>query len=255
MATPSSKTPSTKTESILARLDSTPTTASSGRLRIRREPPHTGDSRIRQEIAPRSTPWVPVQRPRSRDGHPMASHLPNLGFRFNVQEVEMGTRWPLIFQMVHDPTALELGVGFRFFLIYSIGFRVVQVFMEDILGALERWNFKENLPADAYKKVRLMCLYCKKHDESEVPDPYYGGPQEDILGALERWNFKENLPADAYKKVRLMCLYCKKHDESEVPDPYYGGPQGFEKVLDLLEDACESLLDSILAENSRISDS
>ncbi|KAE9461330.1 hypothetical protein C3L33_06757, partial [Rhododendron williamsianum] len=43
--------------------------------------------------------------------------------------------------------------------------------------ALERWNFKENLPADAYKKVRLMCSYCKKHDESEVPDPYYGGPQ------------------------------------------------------------------------------
>lgn len=22
-----------------------------------------------------------------------------------------------------------------------------------------------------------MCSYCKKHDETEVPDPYYGGPQ------------------------------------------------------------------------------
>ncbi|KAI4322952.1 hypothetical protein L6164_022598 [Bauhinia variegata] len=30
-----------------------------------------------------------------------------LGFRFNVREVEMGTRRPLIIQMVHDPTALE----------------------------------------------------------------------------------------------------------------------------------------------------
>ncbi|KAH7836453.1 hypothetical protein Vadar_001433 [Vaccinium darrowii] len=79
--------------------------------------------------------------------------------------------------------------------------------------------------------------------------------KEDILGALERWNFQENLPADAHKKVRLMCSYCKKHNESEVPDPYYGGPQGFEKVLDLLEDACESLLDSILVENKHISDS
>lgn len=28
-------------------------------------------------------------------------------FRFNVREVEMGTRRPLIVQMVHDPTALE----------------------------------------------------------------------------------------------------------------------------------------------------
>lgn len=22
-----------------------------------------------------------------------------------------------------------------------------------------------------------MCSYCKKHDETEVPDPYYGGAQ------------------------------------------------------------------------------
>lgn len=30
-----------------------------------------------------------------------------LGFRFNVREVEMGTRRPLIVQMVHDPAAKE----------------------------------------------------------------------------------------------------------------------------------------------------
>ncbi|KAK9938781.1 hypothetical protein M0R45_015502 [Rubus argutus] len=76
----------------------------------------------------------------------------------------------------------------------------------------------------------------------------------DILEAFNRWKFREPLPEDAYKKVKLMCSYCKKHDETEVPDPYYGGPQGFEKVLDLLEDACESLLDSILAENKHILD-
>ncbi|KAF3341082.1 low molecular weight [Carex littledalei] len=70
--------------------------------------------------------------------------------------------------------------------------------------------------------------------------------KEDILSAYERWRFKEPLPPDAPKKVKLMCSYCKKHSEKEVPDPYYGGPQGFEKVLDLLEDACESMLDSIV---------
>ncbi|KAL8204772.1 hypothetical protein R6Q57_010395 [Mikania cordata] len=79
--------------------------------------------------------------------------------------------------------------------------------------------------------------------------------KEDILGAFDRWRFRETLPEDASKKVKLMCSYCKKHDETEVPDPYYGGPQGFEKVLDLLEDACESLLETILTENSHISDS
>lgn len=77
--------------------------------------------------------------------------------------------------------------------------------------------------------------------------------KEDILCAYERWRFKEPLPEDGPKKVKLMCSYCKKHKETEVPDPYYGGPQGFENVLDLLEDACESLLDSIVAENSHVS--
>ena len=33
-----------------------------------------------------------------------------------------------------------------------------------------------------------------------------------------------------------------------VPDPYYGGPRGFETVLDLLEDACDALLDDVVAE-------
>ncbi|GMI92245.1 hypothetical protein like AT3G44620 [Hibiscus trionum] len=76
--------------------------------------------------------------------------------------------------------------------------------------------------------------------------------REDILEAFSRWKSSNKLPADAHKKVRLMCSYCKKHNETEVPDPYYGGPQGFEKVLDLLEDACDSLLDNILAENTNI---
>ncbi|OAY51437.1 putative low molecular weight protein-tyrosine-phosphatase slr0328 isoform X2 [Manihot esculenta] len=76
--------------------------------------------------------------------------------------------------------------------------------------------------------------------------------REDIMEAFNRWRFRETLPDDAHKKVKLMCSYCKNRDETEVPDPYYGGPQGFEKVFDLLEDACESLLDSILEENSDI---
>jgi protein-tyrosine phosphatase len=32
-----------------------------------------------------------------------------------------------------------------------------------------------------------------------------------------------------------------------VPDPYYGGPQGFEQVLDLLEEAAEGLLSEMVS--------
>jgi protein-tyrosine phosphatase len=46
-------------------------------------------------------------------------------------------------------------------------------------------------------------------------------------------------------KLSLMCDYAKEHDLREVPDPYYGGKQGFELVLDLLEDACAGLLEEL----------
>ncbi|EFH51937.1 hypothetical protein ARALYDRAFT_905578 [Arabidopsis lyrata subsp. lyrata] len=73
--------------------------------------------------------------------------------------------------------------------------------------------------------------------------------KEDILKAYNVWKARGNFPPDADKKVKLMCSYCKKHNDKFVPDPYYGGAQGFEKVLDLLQDACESLLDSITAQS------
>ncbi|XP_024528228.1 uncharacterized protein LOC9631047 [Selaginella moellendorffii] len=69
----------------------------------------------------------------------------------------------------------------------------------------------------------------------------------DILKAYTIWNKNQPYDVDSRDKVKLMCSYCQKNEATEVPDPYYGGPAGFEKVLDLLEDACEGLLDSIMA--------
>ena len=45
-----------------------------------------------------------------------------------------------------------------------------------------------------------------------------------------------------------MTDYCRTKVVDSVPDPYYGGAQGFENVLDILEDACGGLLESIQAE-------
>lgn len=47
------------------------------------------------------------------------------------------------------------------------------------------------------------------------------------------------------KKVIRMTSFCTECDVTEVPDPYYGGSDGFELVLDILEDACRGLLSSI----------
>lgn len=49
-------------------------------------------------------------------------------------------------------------------------------------------------------------------------------------------------PRDTESHLGLFLEFAEKHDEREVPDPYYGGAQGFEHVLDLVEDAATGLL-------------
>ena len=42
---------------------------------------------------------------------------------------------------------------------------------------------------------------------------------------------------------------CTRILADHVPDPYYGGAEGFEYVLDVLEDACAGLLTSLTQDN------
>ena len=51
--------------------------------------------------------------------------------------------------------------------------------------------------------------------------------------------------------IRLMLSHARRADTLEVPDPYYGGDLGFERVLDLLEDACAGLIEDLLASGTK----
>ena len=69
-----------------------------------------------------------------------------------------------------------------------------------------------------------------------------------IIGMDDRniQDLKDRAPSpEAEKKIRRMTDYCRTKLVDYVPDPYYGGAQGFETVLDILEDACEGLLEEI----------
>jgi protein-tyrosine phosphatase len=46
-------------------------------------------------------------------------------------------------------------------------------------------------------------------------------------------------------KVRLFLSFSQRYHGQEVPDPYYGGPDGFERVLDMIEDAADGLIAEI----------
>jgi len=48
-------------------------------------------------------------------------------------------------------------------------------------------------------------------------------------------------PAQRHKLHRLT-EFCQEMRSAVVPDPYYGGDQGFEHVLNLIEDACLGVL-------------
>jgi len=52
-------------------------------------------------------------------------------------------------------------------------------------------------------------------------------------------------PEEHRAKVQLFMSFASV-DVTEVPDPYYGGSAGFEKVLDLIEEASQGLLETLI---------
>ena len=74
----------------------------------------------------------------------------------------------------------------------------------------------------------------------------------DYILTMDHSNFKNVINLDVKRqhlnKVQRLTAYCKIHEIQEVPDPYYDREQGFEHVLDLLEDACTELLAKIKGE-------
>ena len=67
-----------------------------------------------------------------------------------------------------------------------------------------------------------------------------------IIGMDDRniEDLKDRAPSpEEWKKIHRMTEFCTRFTHADhVPDPYYGGAEGFEYVLDLLEDACAGLL-------------
>jgi len=60
---------------------------------------------------------------------------------------------------------------------------------------------------------------------------------------------RDRAPSESSSEIVLMLEYTDGA-EREVPDPYYGGTAGFERVLDLIEEAASGLLAKIRSELS-----
>lgn len=62
----------------------------------------------------------------------------------------------------------------------------------------------------------------------------------DNLSALQ-----QQCPKAYQHKLMLLMRFANDFEEATVPDPYYGGSEGFGKVLDYLEDACQGVMELV----------
>jgi low molecular weight protein-tyrosine phosphatase len=74
----------------------------------------------------------------------------------------------------------------------------------------------------------------------------------DLILAMDQGHYDElnsRAPQPCRARVELLLAYARRFaGTAEVPDPYYGPPQGFEQVLDFVEDACDGLVAKLGAE-------
>ena len=73
----------------------------------------------------------------------------------------------------------------------------------------------------------------------------------DLLLVMDRENYRiitSKAPdEESRKKVRMLTDYLQEHKNTNiVPDPYYGDLSDFDYALDLIEDACDGLLEQLL---------
>jgi protein-tyrosine phosphatase len=70
----------------------------------------------------------------------------------------------------------------------------------------------------------------------------------DLILAMDWENLsllQQQCPRAFKHKLHLLMRYAGEHDAATVPDPYYGGPEGFNTVLDYVEDSCQGLLEVV----------
>ena len=75
----------------------------------------------------------------------------------------------------------------------------------------------------------------------------------DYIIAMDRNNYHDIISLDRDneygERVFMMTDFSSQYKGGDVPDPYYGGSDGFEIVLDIVEDSCRGLLEELRSRN------
>lgn len=76
----------------------------------------------------------------------------------------------------------------------------------------------------------------------------------DYVLAMDEENFanlRAICPTGQENKLRLFLEFAPARRERDVPDPYFGGDAGFDRVLDMIEEAAQGLIEHIRREHLR----
>ena len=76
----------------------------------------------------------------------------------------------------------------------------------------------------------------------------------DLILAMDELNvatLRDRSPDEHAARIGLLLEFAPQLGRIDVPDPYYGGSNGFELVLDLVEEASRALLAHIASEAAR----
>jgi protein-tyrosine phosphatase len=102
------------------------------------------------------------------------------------------------------------------------------------------------IAAAARRGIDLEALRARQVEEADFE-------RFDLVVAMDRLNREvllDRSPEPYRERVRLMMEFAPSLEVEDVPDPYYGGAVGFERVLDLVEEAARGLLDEVLQRTS-----
>jgi len=110
-------------------------------------------------------------------------------------------------------------------------------------------DYHEGEPADARMRIYAGKRGYNLNSFARKFNPDADFEKSDYIIAMDDNNFEviQTLDLDNKftKKIFRMTDFLKNFDVTEIPDPYYGGREGFENVLDILEDAAAGLLQKL----------
>ncbi len=106
-------------------------------------------------------------------------------------------------------------------------------------------NFHPDAPPDARSQIHALKRGYNMSHLRARPVVESDFENFDLLLTMDWDNralLEERCPASHLHKIRGFAEFLQTTQASVIPDPYYGGEQGFEHVLDLIEDASDGLM-------------